>query len=144
ARFVAVLSEEVGPGTGAILRDEVDDEAVSRATDVAYESSGAYRRLPPPPAPRWVAPLRWLAVAAVLRGVVAIVDALRQGGSLLPGVVVVVGATTVWLGLGLWTSSHRTAQALEARRRQRENLVEPIARQLDTHLGELLRKVLRR
>ncbi|HLT97439.1 MAG TPA: GTPase [Acidimicrobiia bacterium] len=143
AAFVAGLAEEIGSGAAVRLRESVDETVISEAADIAYEASGAYRRTPPPPAPRWVAPVRWLAVATVFAAAVALVDAIRTGGGLLWPIVIALAGVTVWVGVGWWTSYYRTAGAERERRRRIEALVEPIGRQLDVHLGNRIREVLR-
>ncbi|HEX2152837.1 MAG TPA: GTPase [Acidimicrobiia bacterium] len=142
--FIADLADEVGGGAGDALRDEVGTDAVSSAVEVAYESSGAYRSPPAPPAPAWVSPVRWLAVAVLLAGAVWGVDRLRTGGGLVWPVIVALAAALIWVGVGAWTSGHRTRLAARLRDEQRRELVDPIARQLDTQLGRKLRTVLRR
>lgn len=142
--FVVELGDEVGVGAADRLREAVDEAAISEAVDVAYESTGAYRPVPPPPAPRWVGPMRWLAVAAVFAAAVAMVDAVRTGGGLLGPVLVALLGATVWVGVGWWTSRHRTVGAEQERRRRTDALVEPISRQLDVQVGNRIREVLRR
>lgn len=143
-RFVDELAAEAGPGVGKLLEEEVDPSAISGAVEVAYESSGAYRTPDPAPAPGWVGPLRWVAVAVFVAGVVWGADRLRVGGALLWPVVVALAAALVWLGVGAWSSGYRTRATLAAREEHRRELVDPISRQLDSQLGRPLRAVLRR
>lgn len=143
-RFVDELAAETGGGVGQALEEQINGAAISGAVEVAYESSGAYRTPDPPPAPGWVSPLRWVMAAMVLAGVVWGVDRLRAGGALLWPVVVMLVGVLVWFGVGAWSSGHRSRMAVRARQEQQRELVEPIARQLDTQLGRPLRAVLRR
>lgn len=144
AGFVDELSAEVGGGAGRALRQEVTPDVVSAAVEVAFETSGAYRTPPTPPAPSWVNPFRLACLGVVVAAVVWGIDRARVGGSLLWPVVVAIVAFGSWLGTGAWVSSHRTRTGERLIREHRENLVEPISRHLETHLGRKLRTVLRR
>lgn len=143
-RFVDELAAEAGPEMGGALQEEIDAPAVSEAVEVAFESSGAYRTPEPPPAPAWVSPLRWVMAAGFVAAVVWGIDTLRTGGELLVPVVVALATALVWFGAGAWSSGHRTRGARAAREEHRRELVEPIARHLDTQLGRPLRIALRR
>jgi energy-coupling factor transporter ATP-binding protein EcfA2 len=142
--FVDELGDEVGGGARAALEEVVSDQDVSRAVEVAYESSGAFRTPQPPPAPRWTGPVRWGLAGAAALGVVWAVVAGTGGGEVLWPVVMVVAAVAAWVALGSWVASHRTRAAAEALTAHRSELEEPIARALDQHLGRSLRGVLRK
>lgn len=143
ATFVADLADEVGGGAATSLRDEVGPE-VSAAVEVAYESSGAYRLPDAPPAPAWVSPVRWTAVVGLVVALLWGFDRLRSGAGLLWPAVLSVAAVAVWVGIGWWTSGHRARARARAIAEYRRDLIDPIARQLDVHLGRKLRSVLRR
>jgi len=144
SRFIDDLADEAGAGVAAALREEAEAGAVASAIEVAYESSGAYRTPETAPAPRWVSPVRWMAVAVVVATVVWGMDRLRGGGDLLWPVVVGLAAIFVWVGVGAWASGYRTRATRQAIETHRQGLVEPIARHLDSQLGRRLRAVLRR
>lgn len=143
-RFVDDLADEIAGGAGEALRSEVGPGVVGLAVEVAYESSGAYRTPPPPAAPRWVSPTRWVAMAVLAAAVFWGFDRLREGGSLVWPLIVVLAAALIWFGIGSWTSSFRTRAGQRLAEEHREALVDPIVRQLESQLGRKLRVVLRR
>ena len=71
-------------------------------------------------------------------------DRVRSGAGLLWPAVLSVAAVAVWVGIGSWTSGHRARARARAIAEYRRDLIDPIARQLDVHLGRKLRSVLRR
>jgi len=142
--FLADLADEVGGGAGASLREEVGSAEIGSAVEVAYESSGAYRLPEPPPAPAWVSPLRWAALVVMVAGLFWGFDRLRSGGELLWPALVAVVALAIWVGVGSWTSTHRSRVRDRLVAEYRRELVDPISRQLDAQLGRRLRGVLRR
>lgn len=142
--FVDTVAAEVGGGAGEALLGELDSRAIGEAVEVAYESSGAYRDPDPPPARAWVSPTRWLALAAVLVGVVWAIDQVRLGGSVIWPLVTVVAGMAVWLGVGSWSARSRGRAVERMAEERRRELVDPIARQLDDQLGRRMRAILRR
>lgn len=142
--FVDSLAEEVGGGVALAIREEVGPDAVAQAVEVAYEASGAYRTPEPAPAPRWARPVRWIAVLALVAGVVWGIDGLRAGRDLLGPALVVLGSLAVWAGVGMWVSSYRSRATRRLLLEHQREMVEPISRLLDTHLGKRLRGLLRR
>ena len=141
--FVEVLADEVGGEPARALRNEAG-RAVSAAVAVAYESSGAFRRPAQPPPKSWVRPVRWMTIALALAGILWSADSLRGTGSLLWPVAVVLAAVATWVGVGVWSSHQRDRAAWRASVEHQRELVEPVARHLDVHLGKPLRSVLRR
>src|SRR5690606_24134152 len=111
SRFIDDLADEAGGGVAAALREEAEAGAVASAIEVAYESSGAYRTPETAPAPRWVSPVRWMAVAVVVATVVWGMDRLRGGGDLLWPVEDGLAAISVREREGAWRSSCRSCAA---------------------------------
>ena len=142
--FVDEVGEEVGGAARAALHEVVSDEDVSRAVEVAYESSGAFRTPPPPPAPRWTGALRWGLAGAGALGVAWTAVAGAGGGEVVWPLIVVAVAVAAWVAAGSWVASHRTRAAAEALAAHRSDLEGPVARALDQHLGRPLRGVLRK
>lgn len=142
--FVDSVAGQAGGGVAAVIRQEVTPDSVAEAVEVAYEASGAYRTPAPVPAPGWARPVRWVALVAAVAAVVWGIDSLRAGRNLLWPVVVTLLSVAVWAGVGVWVSSYRSRATRRLLAQHREELIEPIARLLDTHLGKRLRGVLRR
>lgn len=143
-QFVDELADEVGGGAAASLRTDIGAGVVATAVEVAFESSGAYRTPPSPPAPKWVGPTRWVALAVAVAGLFWGFDRLRGGGPLVWPVIVVLAGLLVWFGIGTWTSSYRTRAGVRMAAEHRESLLDPISRQLEAQLGRRIRTVLRR
>ncbi|CAN5890989.1 hypothetical protein BH23ACT5_BH23ACT5_03490 [soil metagenome] len=143
AGFVADLAAEVGGGAGDSLRSEVAP-LVPSAIEVAYESSGAFRRPPAAGAPPWLNPTRVAALGAAALSAVWGFDQLRVGGVVLWPFVVVVAALGLWFALGVWSSASRTRESRRLAEEHRDSLTEPITRHLEAQLGRPLRQVLRR
>lgn len=142
--LVDELTAEIGGGAGRALREEVDTEAVKAAVEVAYESSGAFRRPEPPPPPAYFGPLRWMLLVAAVAGGLWSWDRLRSGESLVVPVVVVLVALVAWFSVGVWVSGNRTRAAQRLADEHQAALIDPIARQFEAQLGRRLRTVLRR
>lgn len=142
--FVAALADQVGGGSAEELAEVVGPHEVRRAVDVAYESSGAFRRPEAAPAPGWSGPLRWVTAVAAVAAAGWAVAAAGTGGDWWWGVAVAMAAAGGWLWLGSWVSTYRGRATERANEEHRRSLVEPVAGQLDAQLGRKLRTVLRR
>lgn len=141
--FIDELAEAAGGGSAAVLRTEVTPGTVSDAVEVAFESSGAYRRPETPASAPWVAPVRWALTAAMVGGAAWFVRALTTDLDLLMPLAVVMVAVGLWVGIGVWSAARRTSERQRLIEERRQELVEPIARQLESQLGRRLRMILR-
>lgn len=142
--FVDSLADQVGGGVAVAIREEVGSDVVAHAVEVAYEASGAYRTPEPAPPPGWVRPVRWIALAVFVAAVVWGIDSLRAGRDLLGPALVGLVSLAAWIGVGVWVSSYRSRATRRLLLEHQRELIEPISRLLETHLGKRLRGVLRR